>query len=343
MIADARVLDLKFVPNDVVQRDAEINLLSSALRPAVEGEPSDSAFIYGSSGTGKTCIAHSTIEKLRQSTIDLNTQYVNCWEDHSHFSVLYSVLDGLDQTLDIHRQATPQAVLLEPLHEYNSPPYVVILDEADQLDTTDVLYEVLRTRNLSLILIANEEDALFSRFDDRLASRFHTTTRIKFEPYSVAALSEILSARARLGLYPDTVSNEQLEWVADAAAGDARVAIGVLRQAAQSAVTDGADQITDSHLRAAVPEAKAETKQKNISQLTRDQRILYHTIGEAGEITPGKLYEEYCSRCDDPKTKRMIRNYLQKLVLYNLFTAEGENRGRTYSVFKHPLATTRTH
>lgn len=47
MITDVRVLDPEFLPNDVVQRDTEINLLSSVLRPAVEGTPSDSAVLHG--------------------------------------------------------------------------------------------------------------------------------------------------------------------------------------------------------------------------------------------------------------------------------------------------------
>ena len=56
-ITNARVLDPEFVPNDVVQRDAEINLLSSALRPVTDGDPADPAFLHGSSGTGNICIA----------------------------------------------------------------------------------------------------------------------------------------------------------------------------------------------------------------------------------------------------------------------------------------------
>ena len=103
MISNARVLDSEFVPNDVVQRDAEINLLSSALRPVTDGDPAAPAFLHGPSGTGKTCIAQYTLDKLHESVINLNTQYVNCWEDHSHFDTLYRVLEGVGQTLDIHR------------------------------------------------------------------------------------------------------------------------------------------------------------------------------------------------------------------------------------------------
>jgi orc1/cdc6 family replication initiation protein len=329
MITDARVLDPEFLPNDVVQRDAEINLLSSVLRPAVEGNPSDSAVLHGPSGTGKTCIAQYTLDKLHQSTLELNTQYVNCWEDHSHFSVLYRILDGLDKTLDIHRQSTPQEVLLDRLHDYDGPPYIIILDEADQLDTTDVLYELVRTRKLSMILIANDPDVMYTRFDDRLDSRLRTATRIEFDAYSIDALTAILEDRARWGLHPDAVTTEQLQWIADAAVGDARVAIGTLRQAAQRADRES-ETILDEHLEAAVPEAKAEIKQKNISRLTRDQRVLYNIITDTDSISMGDLYDQYSAEVENPKTKRMVRNYLQKLTHYNLIESIGEHRGRRY-------------
>lgn len=330
MITDARVLAPEFLPNDVVQRDAEINLLSSVLRPAVNGNPSDSALLYGQSGTGKTCIAQYTLDKLHQSTLKLNTQHVNCWEDHSHFSVLYRVLDGIDHTFDIHRQSTPQDVLLERLHDYEGPPYIVILDEADQLDTTDVLYELLRTHRLSLILIANDQDAITTRFGERLTSRLRTATRIEFDPYTVSELVSILEDRVRWGLRPGVISEAQLRMIADAAVGDARVAIGVLRQAAQRAVSTGSEEITDAHIAEAVPEAKAEIKQKNISRLTRDQRVLYEIIHDTDTIAPGDLYEQYSDSVENPKTKRMVRNYLEKLEHYNLIKSLGSNRGRRY-------------
>lgn len=330
MIADARVLDPEFIPNDVVHRDAEINLLSSVLRPVTNGETTDPAFIHGPSGTGKTCIAQYTLDKLRESVIALNTQYVNCWEYHSHFDSLYHVLEGVGKTLDIHRQSTPQTLLLDRLHDYDGPPYVVILDEVDQLDDLDVLYELYRTPNLSMILIGNQEEQFFSRLDGRVASRLRTSARIEFDHYGNDELIAILEDRVRWGLHPDAIDESQLRDIADAAAGDARVAIGILRTAARQANQHSTETITDQFIMDAIPEAKAEITQKNIEKLTDDQRILYEIISDAGDIAPGDLYERYEERADDPKTKRMVRNYLTKLVHYNLIEAVGKDRGRIY-------------
>jgi len=332
MIADARVLTPEFIPNDVVHRDAEVNHLSSVLRPVTNGDTADPAFMHGPSGTGKTCIAQYTLDKLRESVIDLNTQYVNCWEYHSHFDTLYRVLEGVDQTLDIHRQSTPQTLLLERLHDYDGPPYIVILDEVDQLDDPGVLYELHRTPNLSMILIGNQEEQFFSRLDGRVASRLHTSARIEFDLYGNDELISILEDRVRWGLRPDIIDDSQLIEIADAAAGDARVAIGILRTAARRASQHSAETITDQFIVDAIPEAKAEITQKNIEKLTDDQRILYEIIADTGEIEPGDLYDRYEERADNPKTKRMVRNYLTKLTHYNLIEATGSDRGRRYQL-----------
>ena len=95
MITDARVLQPEFVPQDVVHRDGEINHLTSTLKPIMDGEGAEPSFLYGPSGTGKTCIARYALERLRETIIDVETQYVNCWDDHSRYTVLYRLLVSL--------------------------------------------------------------------------------------------------------------------------------------------------------------------------------------------------------------------------------------------------------
>lgn len=330
MLTDARVLQADFVPRDVIHRDAEINYLSSTLRPITDGDPADPAFLYGPSGTGKTCIARYTVEQLREEVIDVTTNYVNCWENHSTFKALYRVLDGIDSTVDVHRQSTPTDLLLDRIREQTTDPYVVILDEVDQLDDKSLLYELYRVSGLTMILIANQESDVFGRIDERVASRFSAMPRIHFDKYSVEELVGILNDRARWGLREDAITDVEVRNIAQRADGDARVAIGILRAAARLADGSNTSTITPSLVSDAVSEAKAEIKQKSVEKLTTDQRILYEIIADEGQIGTGDLYDRYVERADDPKTQRMIRNYLQKLRHYNLVVAEGDNRGRAY-------------
>jgi len=331
MITDARVLQPDFVPQDVKHRPAEISHLTDTLRPILseEGYP-ETSLLYGPSGAGKTCIARYTLQQLREQVVDLDTQYVNCWEDYNRFRALYRILEGIDQTLDIHRQSTPRDVLLERLRNYGGHHYVVILDEVDQFQDKKLLYDLYRIPNLTMILIANREEDVFSTLDERLNSRLQTCARIRFNYYTLAELITILEDRVRWGLEPDATTHSEIELIANVAAGDARVAIGVLRNATRMARQRGETRITEDIIQNAVPEAKSEIKKRTTDKLTEHQQTLYDIILDQGEVGAGDLYEEYCRQVEDPKTQRTMRNHLSKLEQYNLIVSQGQTRARTY-------------
>ena len=333
MITDARVLQPDFVPNDVKHRSAEVSHLSDTLRPIMDGERAETSLLYGPSGAGKTCIAQHTIEQLRENVVALNYQYVNCWEDHTQFKTLYRLLTGIDRGYDIHRQSTPKDEMVERLREYDGAPYVVILDEVDQLQDKSLLYDLYRVSNLTMVLVTNREEDVFSDLDDRLNSRLKTCAKIKFGQYDVPQLVSILEDRARWGLQPDAIDTERLELIADYAAGDARVAIGIFRNAARVAQQEGHESITTDMIEDVVPEAKSEIRKKTTDKLTEHQQVLYETIKQAGEISPNDLYDEYCAAVDDPKTQRTMRNHLSKLEQYNLVFASGNTKARTYQLY----------
>jgi orc1/cdc6 family replication initiation protein len=332
MITDARVLQPEFIPREVQHRDAEVNYLSSVLDPITQGERADPALLHGPSGAGKTCIAQFLVERLREEVVDLNYQYVNCWEDHSRFKTLYRLLDGIDSTVEIHRQSTPKDVLLERLKEHDDTPYVVILDEVDQLEDKSLLYDLYRIPHLTMILISNDEDDLFASVDDRLNSRLADCERIHFRPYHESELVAILSDRVHWGLTDDAIDTPELQLIAANAGGDARVAIGILRRAARKATNAPTNEITSDIIAEETPEAKSEIKQRTVDRLTPHQELLYDIITEYEEIDPQKLYDAYCEQADDPKTKRMVRNYLSKLEHYRLIVADGNTKARTYRV-----------
>ncbi|USZ67383.1 orc1/cdc6 family replication initiation protein [Halorussus salilacus] len=330
MITDARVLRTGFVPHEVEHRDAEVTHLTEILAPLTDGDPADTTLLLGPSGVGKTCLAKHTAQKLRQEVLDVEYQYVNCWQNFSEFRTLYRILEGLGKTIDIHRQSTPRDELFERLRTYDGPPCVVILDEADQLEDKNLLYHLHELPQFSMLLIANREQELFASADERLTSRLTGCERVRFDRYAPDELVSIMDARVRAGLEDDVISREQLRRVADAAAGDARVALSILRTAARQAHRNYEPEITDEIVDASIPRARAERHQKDVETLKPHQRTLYEIIEEHGEISPSDLYEEYKSRMDDPKTDRTVRNYLSKMDQYDVIEAEGTSRDRTY-------------
>jgi len=332
MITNAQVLQPEFIPREVKHRPAEISHLTDTLNPIISGKGHpETSFLYGPSGAGKTCIARYTVDQLREEVVALNTQYVNCWEDYNRFKTLYRILDGIGLALNIHRQSTPTDELLERLREYDGPEYVIILDEVDQLQEKGLLYELYRIPEITLILIANREEDVFACLDDRLHSRLQSCARIRFNQYNISELVTILQDRVRWGLEPDVIDRAELELIADHAAGDARAAIGILRNATRIARQNHHTKISEEVIRKAVPETHAELRQKTTDKLTDHQQVLYEIITEAGEISPASLYERYCEAVTDQKTRRTVRNHLAKLEQYNLIVASGKTKARMYS------------
>lgn len=331
MITDARVLRGDFVPRDVEHRDAEVDALTAVFDPLIDGEFTDSAILHGPSGTGKTCIARYTLEQLRQAVLDVEVQYVNCWQNYNSFRVLFRVLEGLGKTIDIHRQSTPRDELVERLRQYDGPPCIVVLDEADQLESKEVLYHLERLPQFAIVLIANDDQDIFRDADSRITSRFRATERINFARYTLLELIAIVEARARWGLEPETLDEAAAEHIADVAAGDARAAISLLRTAARHAQDANEDRISTEIVESVIPDAREEVRRKNIDALPPHQRALFDCLQERGEISPSQLYEEYASRVEDPRADRTVRQYLRKLAQYDLISIEGTSRDRRYA------------
>ena len=332
MMRDAHVLRAGFVPQEVEHRNAEVNHLSSVLEPFTNGEPADTAIVTGPSGAGKTCISKFVTERLREEVLDVEATYVNCWRNYTRFRTLYQILDNLGGTIDIHRQSTPHDELVDRLQQHDGPRTVVILDEVDQLEDPSVIYDLHSLPQFTIICIANKEKELFSRVDDRLVSRLRSSEYVRMDKYHDDQLYDILSARAKWGLAEDIITNDQLYRIADAAAGDARLALGILRTAASTADRKNRDRITDDILLDAAEDARAQIKQKGLDSLTPHQRVVYDTVREHGPLGPSEIYVRYTEEVDDPRTKRTIRTYLSKMAQYNLLEAKGTSRDREYSL-----------
>ncbi|MDY6762035.1 MAG: Cdc6/Cdc18 family protein [Candidatus Nanohaloarchaea archaeon] len=327
VIADARVLRDDFVPQKLVHRDAELDQLTAALQPLLQDEQPEEVLIHGPSGAGKTALARYTLQELEQEALGFDHQYINCWEDYNRFKVLYRALEGVGKTLDVHRQSTPKDELLTRLRRHDEP-YVLVLDEVDQLEEDAVLYDMYSMEHIHMVMIANREEDVFAGMDERVRSRLMGCRRIKFTQYGLAELVDILDDRVEWGMKPGAVDDEVLEEIADAAAGDARLAIAILRAAARSAEQGRADEITAEMVQEAVPDAKESERQKNVEKLNDHQKTVYDIVDAHGPLPPGDLYDRYEEQVDEPRTERTVRKYVNKMEHYNLVESEGERKGK---------------
>lgn len=148
--------------------------------------------------------------------------------------------------------------------------------------------------------------------------------------YTVDELDDILDERAAAGLVSRDTDRSEFGRIADAADGDARVAITTLRTAVRRADEDTADRITRDIVKWALPEARQTLRQEHVDRLTSHQQAAFRMIEEHGRIAPQELFEEYRTRVEGPKSNRTVRTYLKKLERYDLIVAEGSIRDRKY-------------
>lgn len=322
-----------FIPDQLSHRDGQIKAIRDDLKPILNKQPGRNIFLYGPPGTGKTCTSNYVTKELEQEGI--SRIYINCWETQKRFKVLYEILEKLGMKLAIHAKGTATHELLDKLKiRLKDKQTVIILDDVDQLEDDKILYDLVTTPNISLILIANIETALMET-DPRVRSRFASADNLEFPKYTTSEIADILKERASSGLVPNSVKRSQLEEIADSSAGDCRIAINILRIAAEDAEQANTGKITEEHIEKALPTAKKHKKEKSIEVLNDHQKILYLVI-KNGEIQPGELHARYKTECSrkslEPIKERTIRKYLEKMVQYNLILAKGETKWRVYSI-----------
>ena len=331
IIKNLEALTEQFIPGRVIHRDGQLKAIRDCLKPVLNDMPPINAFLHGSPGTGKTCISRYVTGELRANSSILGS-YVNCWENPSGFRVIYNILKDFGMELAVHRKGTPQDELLEVLKKkLEGNRAVIILDEVDRIADDKILYDLSGIRNASLILIANPENA-FYRADQRVRSRLASAENIEFLSYGTGEVLEILRDRAEWGLVPGAIRDSQLERIAQASGGDARIAIECLRVLSESAENRGMERIGDSMVGNIL---KNIVKCNVTERLNPHQKVILELL-KSGEMDSGRLFRELQNlsqkRGLEEITDRTFRRYLEGLVRYGRINPSGTGRWRAYSL-----------
>jgi Cdc6-like AAA superfamily ATPase len=313
-------------------REREVETLFRAWSPTLHGQAGDEVIISGASGVGKTSLARRAIDRLQEQA-DVPATYLQCL-GASQRTVLTTVVQAHPDG-SIPSGDTSVAALTEHLRDIVDGPYLVILDEAEGLPDARALDRLADITGLTTAVICHDPHRWRSRLtNEAVADRYIDATDVVVEQFGVDALADILDARARAGLPAGVVERSQLEWIADAVAGNARRGIQSLRAAAEHATERGSYAIAQTDLEACLDRADHRIRRLNLRSLTVHHHILYALIHAAGEISGLELHDRYDAVAEDayrsstltPITRRTRRDRLRKLEDYGLITREGEGR-----------------
>ncbi|MFC7326061.1 orc1/cdc6 family replication initiation protein [Halorubrum rutilum] len=349
-------------PDQIEERDEEIEEYMDALQPVVDGWEPNNIFLYGNTGVGKTAVTDYLLDRLKDDVadyddVDLAIISVNCKTLNSSYQVAVELVNKLRPAGgEISSTGYPQQTVFKKLYgelEAIGGTILIVLDEVDSIgDRDELLYELPRARannnldstKVGVIGISNDfkfRDQLDPRVQDTLCER-----ELQFPPYDAPELENILESRAEVAIAENAVEQGVLKFCAALAArdsGSARQALDLLRLAGEIAENREVDLIERDHVEAARSRLEQERVEEGMRELTTHGRLaLLAVVSKAAkEETPSRtreIYEEYTALCDssgtDSLAQRSVHNHLSDLRMLGILSAyenRSGSRGNYYS------------
>ncbi|MGB9703131.1 MAG: Cdc6/Cdc18 family protein [Candidatus Micrarchaeia archaeon] len=353
-LKNRNVLSPHYLPNTLLYRDEEINKIRFAIAPALKGERGKNLFIYGKTGTGKTCCTRKVIEEIKQlPEIKTKVSYVNCRVYSSRYRVFTKIISEHLPTYAKSGYGLP--FLYERFIDWieeDGKTFIVILDEVDMVKDLDELVYTLSRANddiknggVSMIGISNKV-SFKERLDPRTRSTLYEDELI-FTPYTSTQLFGILKQRVEEGFNKDTVDEEALAYAAAIGAkenGDARYALKLLAKATEIAEQKKLNKITKKEIEEARKSVEEEIVDEAIATLPEHQQLLLYAIACSSEksyqklndgkekiVLSGEAYSRYYSIAKglkkEPKSSRWCREYINDLESLGIIKTQESGKG----------------
>lgn len=350
-----QVLLTTYVPNILPHRTAQIERIASIISSALNGDKPSNIMVYGKTGTGKTAVLNYIGKELRKA--DENEEkckyiYVNCEIVDTPYSVLFNI--GNQIIVEDSRRIpftgwSFEKVYSEIVNYINNmnKVFIVVLDEIDKLidrKGDDVFYylakinENLESSKVSLIGISNNMKFM-ELLEPKAKSRLGGESVI-FPPYSKDELEDILRERVKEAFDENVIEDSVISYCASIGAkvdGDARVAIDLLKTAADIAERNGDEKVQEAHVKSAKNSIEFDIVSEAIKTLPPQSKLVLIAViknVESGNssMTTGDVYKAYQSLCGMIGTsvlsQRRIGDLISELDSLGLITASIRSFGR---------------
>jgi cell division control protein 6 len=349
---DREVLRHDYIPESLPHREKQIQHLGEMVAPILKAVRCSNIFIYGKTGTGKTAVVKYVLKKLNQKATEhgspIRTCYINCRIAGTEYRVFSNLCKVLDVSIPFTGLALGEVFdRFKKGLEAHKVMLMIILDEIDALikDKGDtLLYELTRINEIlhksKTAIIGISNDLRFKEFlDPRVLSSLSEEETV-FRPYDASELQDILFERARFAFYDGVLSDGAVSLCAAFAAaehGDARRALDLLRVAGELAEREGANKVTEDHIRRAEKRIEHDRVVEAMIHLPMHSKFVLCSVylltkKAIRQIVTGEIYEVYCELCKQigvaPLTQRRVSGLINELDSIGLLNTQIVNMGR---------------
>ncbi|USZ70167.1 orc1/cdc6 family replication initiation protein (plasmid) [Halorussus salilacus] len=356
IFANKDLLKIGHVPeaDRIVGRDDEIAKLAKRLNGAVHGYSPENVMIYGKTGTGKSLVSRHVSQRAQNAAddgIDIGTAYLDCAEDNTETQAISSLAAKLNDE-SVTGTTVPHTglstskyykLLWETLDaQFDS--VIIILDEIDLMNDDSVLMKLSRAEeagkidcSVGIIAISNKIQYV-DNLNERVKSSFQHK-ELFFKPYDANQLREIMLNRDD-AFHDGVLSDDVIPLSAAFAAqehGDARKAIDILRHAGEVAYEDGAEQVTEQHVRQAQQHAEKDRFRELVSGAPTQAKAALLALTELSvnsndeAFLTSRVYDQYeriCNHLDmDILSVRRFRDILKEQAFLGVVEIEKINKG----------------
>ena len=327
-----------YIPSHFPYRKSQMEALAISIRPALRKGRPVNAVVLGSCATGKTTAIKKIFEMVERASDKVICVYINCQIHTTRFGIfsqIYQKIFGHTPP----ETGVPFSRIYQNIMQHLSSEgksLVVALDDINYLfyskNANKIFYDVLRAhesfQGVKTGVFAILSDIEFRFMLDKNVNSIFIPQEIIFNPYSKDEMRDILKERANIGFYPDVISEELLDEIADYAAssGDLRVGIDLLRISGNLAEADASKTVERKHIKEALKNTGSINLTYTIKSLSDDERTLLNIIRLSDEdLTAGDLYEEFSKKTRSSYASfNRILNKLEFLRLIDTkFTGKG--------------------
>lgn len=352
---DMNVLSPHYVPEVLPHREEEIETLMKTVTPALKNTKPKNMFLYGKTGTGKTCSTKIVMDKFNAMNRNAVMRYMNCRIYDSRYKIIFRIVNEVCK--DDAKMGYPLSKLYESMLEWvekNNMHMIIALDEIDMVnDVDDLVYTMTRINDelekgsVSIIGISNRLH-FKEKLDPRSKSALYEK-EVMFKPYNATHLYEIVKQRSASAFVKDGIDDAALRMAAAIAAretGDARYALKLVHKAGIIANEEGDSKVTEKHVESARRSVDDDLIVEAITTLPQHEQIAlygisllqingssYKRLGDERQdvFMSGEVYESYVKACKSlsvtPRSARWFSEYLHDLDMLGLIALTSSGKG----------------